>query len=284
MLPFLILLLSCSGTGKYVKIIGELDKDEISGIEYVNGSKWLWAIEDSGNKAKIHGLAENGETKHTVNIKKADNVDWEDITSDKEGNLYIGDFGNNKNDREDLVIYRVDRDDLKNDEAKVAYEVSFYYPEQEKFPPKKSKRFYDVESFFELNGNFYLFTKNRSARFDGRFNVYSVPNKKGKHKARLLATLNSCDVYRKCALTGADISPDGKTAVLLSGDKIWLIEGFTEKGFTQDMMKEYKLEHYSQKEGICFKDDNTLLMVDEKPKNNSAFLYQVKISDLKSKL
>ena len=283
-LSFLVLLFSCSDNGKYIKVIGELDKNEISGIEYTSGSKWLWTIEDSGNKNKIYGLGKDGKTEHAITIKNAKNVDWEDITSDKEGNLYIGDFGNNDNDREDLVIYKVNKKDLEKKEADAAYKISFYYPEQDKFPPKKSKRFYDVEAFFELEGNFYLFTKNRSARFDGSFNVYKVPNAKGNHKAELLATLNSCDVYRKCAITAADVSPDGTTAVLLSGDKIWLIEGFAEKGFTQDMLQEYKIDHYSQKEGICFKDDNTLLIVDEKHKKNEAYLYQLKISDLKSKL
>lgn len=284
MLSFLVLLFSCSDNGRYIKVIGELDKDEVSGIEYIKDSNHIWVIEDSGNKNKIYRLGKDGKTEHAITIKNAKNVDWEDITSDKEGNLYIGDFGNNDNDREDLVIYKVNKNDLDKKEALAAYKISFYYPEQDKFPPKKSKRFYDVEAFFELEGNFYLFTKNRSARFDGSFNVYKVPNAEGNHKAELLATLNSCDVYRKCAITAADVSPDGKTAVLLSGDKIWLLNGFTEKGFNQDMMQEYEIDHYSQKEGICFKDDNTLLIVDEKHKKNEAYLYQLKISDLKSKL
>ncbi|NDI98401.1 hypothetical protein GWA97_04885 [Flavobacterium sp. LaA7.5] len=283
-LSFLVLLLSCSDSGKYIKVIGELDKDEISGIEYTAGSKWLWVIEDSGNKNKIYGLGKDGKTEHAITVKNAENTDWEDITSDERGNLYIGDFGNNDNDREDLAIYKVNKNDLDKEEAVAEYKVSFYYPEQDKFPPKKSKRFYDAEAFFELKGNFYLFTKNRSAGFDGSFNVYKIPNTEGRHKAELLATLNSCDVYRKCAITAADVSPDGTTAVLLSGDKIWLLQDFTEKGFNQDMMQEYEIDHYTQKEGICFTDENTLFIVDEKEKKGKAFLYELKISDLKPKL
>ncbi|OIQ21079.1 MAG: hypothetical protein BM557_04805 [Flavobacterium sp. MedPE-SWcel] len=284
-LPLSFLLLSCSGTGNYLKLIGKLDKNEISGIEYIEQSnEWLWAIEDSGNKNKIYGLDQEGKTQHSVTIKNAKNVDWEDLTSDEEGNLYIGDFGNNDNARKDLGIYKVKNSDLKKKKASAEYKVSFYYPEQQKFPPKRSKRFYDVESFFEYGDNFYLFTKNRSAGFDGSFNVYKVPNSKGRHKAELIASLTSCDNYRKCAITAADISPDGKTVVLLSGQKIWLLRDTLEKGFNQDMMQEFDLGHYSQKEGICFKDNNTLLIADEKHKNKKPSLYELKISDLKSGL
>lgn len=284
MLSSLVFFLSCTGTGEYLKLIGDIDKNEVSGIEYMTDSNQLWVIEDSGNSNEIHLLNEKGQTVKSITIENAENEDWEDITSDKEGNLYIGDFGNNSNSRKDLHIYKINAEDLDNDdEISYSYKVSFYYPEQEKFPPKKSKRFYDSEAFFEHEGNFYLFTKNRSAKYDGRFAVYKIPNKPGSHAAQLIASLNSCSTYRKCAITAADISPDGSTAVLLSGDKVWLLEGFAEKGFTQEMVKAYSLDHYSQKEGVCYKDNNTLYIADEKHKKSGGMLYEVKISDLNAK-
>jgi hypothetical protein len=68
-------------------------------------------IEDSGNANKIYGLnqRENSKKHHYQN---AENIDWEEITKDKEGNLYIGDFGNNENKREDLCIYKIAKDSL----------------------------------------------------------------------------------------------------------------------------------------------------------------------------
>jgi hypothetical protein len=30
-------------------------------------------------------------------------------TKDKDGNLYVGDFGNNDNERKDLCIYKIDK-------------------------------------------------------------------------------------------------------------------------------------------------------------------------------
>lgn len=274
-----LLLLSCNGAEDKLTVLGETGKDEISGTEYVNGV--LWALEDSGNKDILYRIGEKGGIEQQLRLRGMKNKDWEDLTSDAEGNLYIGDFGNNDNDRKDLAIYKINRDSLDNDITQPDYGVYFKYPDQKSFPPKKSEFLYDAEAFFEHNGNFYIFTKNRSARYDGSFKVYKVPNRAGSHTAVLTGTYTSCSAYRKCAITGADISPDG-TVALLSSDKVWLIPGFSE-GFKQEALQQYELGHYSQKEGITFKDNNTLLIADEKEDGTGGLLYSVTITDLKAK-
>ena len=274
-----LLLLSCNGAEDKLTVLGETGKDEISGTEYVNGV--LWALEDSGNKDILYRIGEKGGIEQQLRLRGMKNKDWEDLTSDAEGNLYIGDFGNNYNDRKNLAIYKINRDSLDNDMTQPDYTVYFKYPDQKSFPPKKSEFLYDAEAFFEHNGNFYIFTKNRSARYDGSFKVYKVPNKAGSHTAVLAGTYTSCSAYRKCAITGADISPDG-TVALLSSDKVWLIPGFSEV-FKQEAMQQYELGHYSQKEGITFKDNNTLLIADEKEDGAGGLLYSVTITDLKAK-
>lgn len=274
-----LLLLSCNGAEDKLTVLGETGKDEISGTEYVNGV--IWALEDSGNKDILYRIGEKGGIEQQLRLRGMKNKDWEDLTSDAEGNLYIGDFGNNDNDRKDLAIYKINRDSLDNDITQPDYAVYFKYPDQKSFPPKKSEFLYDAEAFFEHNGNFYIFTKNRSARYDGSFKVYKVPNRAGSHTAVLAGTYTSCSAYRKCAITGADISTDG-TVALLSSDKVWLIPGFSE-GFKQEAMQQYELGHYSQKEGITFKDNNTLLIADEKEDGTGGLLYSVTITDLKAK-
>lgn len=273
-----LLLLSCNGAEDKLTVLGETGKDEISGTEYVNGK--LWAIEDSGNKDILYRIGDKGGIEQQLRLRGMKNKDWEDLTSDAEGNLYIGDFGNNDNDRKDLAIHKINKDSLRNDSTHPDYTVYFKYPEQQSFPPKKSEFLYDAEAFFELNGNFYIFTKNRSARYDGSFKVYKVPNRAGSHTAVLAGNYTSCSAYRKCAVTGADISPDG-TAVLLSSDKVWLIQNFSE-GFKQEAMQQYEQGHYSQKEGITFKDDSILLITDEKEDGTGGMLYRVNIKDLKA--
>jgi len=57
---------------------------------------------------------------------------------------------------------------------------------------------------------FYLFTKNRSSEFDGTTLMYGIPNIAGNHAAKLMGSFKSCGDFRNCAITSADISPDGK--------------------------------------------------------------------------
>ena len=90
--------------------------------------------------------------KKQVNIK-AKNHDWEDLASDKSGNLYIGDFGNNENKRKNIVILKVMNDSLKSSGGIDVLEISFFYSEQKQFPPVKNKMHFDCEAFFHYNDN-----------------------------------------------------------------------------------------------------------------------------------
>ena len=281
---FAIALLSCNGKSQEINTnTVKLKLKEASGVEVSSASDLIWVLEDSGNKNNIYGLNSDGSINQTIKIENVKNVDWEDLTSDKVGNLYIGDFGNNDNARKDLCIYKVNSDNLKQDIATASQKISFYYPEQTEFPPKKSGLLYDAESFFEHNGNFYIFTKNRSKGFDGSVFLYKIPNQEGNHKAQLLGTFQACNIYKKCAITSADISPDGKTIAILSASRVYLLTNFSSDDFLGGKTEEIQLPEVTQKEGICFKDNETLLIVDEKDKKTGGNLYEIKISDLKSK-
>ena len=147
-LLFVLLCWNSQDTGK-LKVIADLPKSlkEVSGTETIMGSKLIWMLNDGGNSSKLYGVSKKGNIKKTLKIE-AKNNDWEDLTSDKEGNLYIGDFGNNDNRRKDLAILKVAHKDLMNSEDAPVERIQFYYPNQKKFPPKKSALFFDAESFF----------------------------------------------------------------------------------------------------------------------------------------
>lgn len=270
------ILLACQQDSTVLKTLYSLPKKlkEVSGIVYFPENTMLWALEDSGNANKIYGLNAQGEIAKTVTITNATNVDWEDITKDKAGNLYIGDFGNNDNIRKDLCIYKVDKSALGKENAVSSYKISFAYPEQKDFPPKKSEMFYDVEGFFEFNNSFYLFTKNRSKNFDGTASIYKIPNAAGKQKATLVGTFKTCSNYNHCAITSAAISPDAKKVVILCHDKIILFQGFQGDNFLKGTQTEIDLDHFSQKEAVAFKDNKTLLIADEKTKKIGGKVYE----------
>jgi hypothetical protein len=250
---------------------------EVSGITYFPDSNLIYTLEDSGNKNAIYAINSEGKLDKTITISNAKNVDWEDITKDKNGNIYIGDFGNNDNDRKDLCIYKINKNQLNKDQASAEYKVSFSYPEQTEFPPKKKEMFYDVEGFFEYQNYFYLFTKNRSKGFDGTAFIYKIANKPGTQKATKIGEFKTCNNYNHCVLTSATISPDGKKVVLLSHDKIVLFKGFKGDLFHKGTQTEIKLNHFSQKEAIVFKDNNTLIIADEKTNKVGGNVYEFKL-------
>jgi hypothetical protein len=280
-----VMVLSCNQDSSIIKTVFLFPKNlkEVSGISYSSKTNLLWTLEDSGNKNIIYGLNSIGAIGRAITIENTINVDWEDITQDNDGNLYIGDFGNNDNVRKDLCIYKIAKASLVNNKLLPAYKISFEYPEQVEFPPKKKTLFYDVEGFFEFKNNFYLFTKNRSSEFDGTVFVYKVPNTSGFHKAELIGQFKTCEDFDNCAITSAAISPEGTKAVLLSHSKIWLFENFSSDDFLSGTKTEIDLLHYSQKEAICFKDNTTLLIADERVKKNGGKLYQVSLNKLKTK-
>ncbi|CAM3634994.1 hypothetical protein FLGE108171_07345 [Flavobacterium gelidilacus] len=253
---------------------------EVSGIAITNNSTWV--IEDAGNKNIIYGLTEKGKIEIESKVSNIKNIDWEDLTTDIKGNLYIGDFGNNENERKDLCIYSIAKNNLKKDIISVD-KTTFSYPEQTKFPPKKKDLLFDCEAFFEWNGNFYLFTKNRSKDFDGTCLIYKIANQKGAQKAELISSFKTCLNDHNCTITSAAISSDGTKIVLLTHDAVFLFENFKSDAFTNGTLKKLELNHVSQKESICFKDDATLLIADERNGKQDGNVYEVKLQDLKTK-
>jgi len=280
-----LILISCDTDSGPLKTIFLFPQElkEISAVEMTTKSDLIWTLEDKGNEANLYAIDWKGKLVSTLSITDAVNNDWEDLTSDGEGNVYIGDFGNNDNERKDLCIYKVDAAQLNKSTTKIASKISFYFPEQKDFPPTKSGLFYDVEAFFILNNTFYLFTKNRSSQFDGTTLLYSVPNEIGNHRARFISSFKTCDVYKKCAITSADSSPDGKSIVLLSGASVWVFTDYKNDDFFSGKAHQIDLQHFSQKEGICFGKNNKIYISDERKKKSGGKLYELDLSKLKSK-
>jgi len=280
-----IILLACQQqSNDDLKTLYSLPKKlkEVSGITYLPESNLLYTLEDRGNPNKIYALNAECEIEKTITITNAENIDWEDITKDKENNLYIGDFGNNDNKRQDLCIYKINKNELNKENALSEYKISFSYPEQKDFPPKKKEMFYDVEGFFEHQNYFYLFTKNRSKGFDGTAFIYKIPNAAGTQKATKIGEFKTCDNYNHCVLTSASISPDGKKIVVLSHDKIVLFENFQGDSFHKGTQTQINLNHFSQKESVVFKDNNTLLIADEKTSKLDGNVYEFKLNELRN--
>lgn len=283
-LLFTFLLLSCTSKESDLKKIFSFPKNlkEVSGIEADTNSNRIWVLQDKGNEAAIFSLDSSGKIVQTIQINNVQNNDWEDLSKDANGNFYIGDFGNNDNIRRDLAIYKLDAAQLESASANVSQKTTFYFPEQKEFPPKKSERIFDVESFFILGDYFYLFTKNRSANFDGTTVLYQVPNQSGNHAAKLIGQFKTCGIFKQCAITSAAISPNGSTVALLTSTSVWLFTKFSSNNFLSGKVQEIDLHDFSQKEGLCFVNNSKLLICDEKDKKSGGNVYELDLANSKS--
>lgn len=269
-----LFLVSCENYGQ-LTLISDLSNSlkEVSGNEIIANSNLIWMHNDSGNKSELFGVNLQGKIEKVVKVN-AKNRDWEDITSDKKGNLYIGDFGNNNQKRKKLSILKIANQDLLNSEEVEVQKISFEYPKLN----AKKKVFFDAEAFFYHQNYFYILTKSRKKKNLGKTLLFKVPNKIGKHVAEFISEFTFCNQL-DCRITSADISKDGKKVVLLNHNAIFMLTAFTNDDFFSGKMKEISLEHTSQKEGICFKDDNTLLITDEYSKHTKGNLYSFLISN-----
>ncbi|MFD2568525.1 SdiA-regulated domain-containing protein [Pseudotenacibaculum haliotis] len=279
-LPFSLLLFtllfftSCENFGQLevkTKLPGLME--EVSGIQYDANEDAFWMLNDSGNKPSVFLITEQGKVLRELKIDAANN-DWEDITMDEEGNLYVGDFGNNANDRKDLRILKIKKEDLKSKKKIQVEKIYFSFPEQKKFPPKK--KYYDVEGFFAWKGSFYVFTKSRVKNKIGRTFLYRVPNIQdykpaesyGVFPAQRIADFTTCG-EKYCWITGADITRDGSKVVLINHKSAWVFSGFTGDNFFSGTATEYPFDHSSQKESVTFKNDTTLFVADEDERGTS---------------
>lgn len=260
-IPILIVA-SCKPPG-LLTLEGSINNSltEVSAAEISKDSDLIWVIEDAGNENDLIGLDKKGRIVKSIAIKNAKNRDWEDLASDNDGNIYIGDIGNNNKKRRKFRIYKVKSEDLNNDVA-TADIIEFTLP--------KSQDSKDFESFFLYKNDFYVFSKETK-----KFIVLKVENKIGTQVAKVLSDYNLEGKNNK--ITSADISDDGKTIVLLNHNKLWKITNFNSDDFFSGTITEEKFEHNSQKEGICIIDNNHVLITDERNGDEGGNIYTYKL-------
>lgn len=178
--------------------------EEISTLAYEDRDTSVvsfWGLNDSGNKAEIYRLTEDGKIIQTITVANAKNIDWEEIALD-ENHLYIGDFGNNVGKRKDLAIYKINRKDINLAESHLilnAEKIEFFYPEQTTFGYKNLTTNWDAEAFFVYHNQIHILTKEWSNQ---AITHYTIPiDSSKKHAAKKIETYAS-----NFMVTGAHLS------------------------------------------------------------------------------
>lgn len=276
------LLFGLSATAQEVELdsVAQLSTDlkEISGMQRTPSGK-IWALNDSGNRPEIFQLNEKGEILRFVTITNAKNTDWEAMAVDDKGFVYIGDFGNNRNERQDLKIYIVSEADLLAGITAEASVINFRYPDQKEYPAKKENQNFDMEAMVWSANNLWLFSKNRTDPFTGFANVYKLPATPGSYVAEKVDSLYMGKGPRELMqVTDADFSPDGKLLALLSYDKIYLIHDVPYNDMLGGRIEEMTIAKISQRESITFLNDSILLIADERSILGGGNLYSLDIA------
>lgn len=244
------------------------DLEETSGLQWLP-SGHLASINDSGNPEEIFIIDTTGQLVKKIKVNHAQNNDWEALSMDSQGQLYIGNFGNNNNDRQDLEIIVIPRGFDSGTETTPVYNIQFSYEDQPSFPPKEGQWRFDCEAFIVKGEWIYLFTKSRVEPFDGKSYIYRIPNKKGQHIAQKIGYLqmkpNKMIHYW---VTDAAYHSETHTLAVLTTKKVYfytLPESTIEKGSQCQLKHSQQLGFIKQREAITFnKDGNELYLTDEK--------------------
>ena len=224
---------------------------ESSGLAPTPTSGDYYSFGDDGNSPTLYEISGTGQLVRAVAIN-APNTDWESLSRDPQGNYYIGDCGNNESTRQDLAIYRV-----RPETPQQVGKISFTYPDQKDFPPKKKQRNFDVEASLWHDGQVWLFTKDRGRQ--AASNVYTVPDQPGDYTAKKVTSLAIPG-----EVTDAALRPDGRRLVLLGRGELFILDGNSWADILKATPRRIDLSGAGQTEGAVFKDDKTLLISTEK--------------------
>lgn len=280
---FLLVIITCfliSSCEDYadLKKIQHLSEtmSEVSGLAMIPDSDLIWMINDSGNKNIVYGYRAEGDIEREIEITNAKNVDWEDLASDEQGNLYIPDFGNNGLDsRDTFIVYKIPSPNTLKSDKVTAEIIEFSFLNKDEVKSDGMK--FNAEALVYIDSFLYIFTKNRNDRDGGRTTVYRLPSIPGKYNAREIEELRTCSGRNDCYITAAALSPNKKRLALQSHDKVFILENFVAPNFSRGKLIEIDLVHSSQKEGVTFKNDSTLYITDERRIHTGGNLYEFRI-------
>jgi hypothetical protein len=181
----------------------------------------LWTENDSGNAPLVYATDTTGASLGTFRIAGARDRDWEDIALGPCGTatcLYLADTGDNRERQPFAWLYRVPEPILPAKhprrivDTRAAEAVRFRYPDGP----------HDVEAMWVApNGDAHLVTKGRS----GPIRHYRVPaaawKSGGPVTAELIERLPIGIASREDRVTGAGLSPDGRTVAIRTYSSVY---------------------------------------------------------------
>ena len=189
------------GAPEVAATVSDPGLDEISGIVMSRRQPGvLWVHEDSGAGPVLTALGTDGVTMATLTLTGGSSTDWEDLAIAPCGDadcLWVGDFGDNSEQRTDVQLLRVEEPLIGGRSTLEAPAVAVPYRYEE--GPQ------DAEALVVTRtGQPYVLTK----RTDATSHIYSIPMD-GAGVAERVATISTGTTSGlPTSTTAADIWPD----------------------------------------------------------------------------
>ena len=239
---------------------GRLDKKEIPESSGVIASRKFpgvfWTINDSGNGPTLFAFTRDGRlaAEYPVNVR---NNDWEAVTADDEGHLFIGDIGNNARDRDRVIVYRLDEPDPTQKQSRPAAALRVGAMLRLKFPGQP----FDAESLFVHKGRGYVISKLLSGKNAGVYSFDLAPQQDA-------ATLEPvCELPVRSPVTDAALSPDGDRLAVMTVTGPYLFAGLGGDVAKAANVEPTHITYFDpgdlNMEGVCFVEGGLLATTEE---------------------
>ncbi len=273
-----------SGTGYGPPVamgtIEDLDVRESSGLVASRRSPGrYWTHNDSDDGPFLYCLGSRGERCGTWQVTGADALDWEDIAAGpgpdpSNSYLYVGDIGDNLDDRSEVVVYRVPEPAVPDGQPPPSRASPGRTEPAERLRLRYPDGSHNAEALLvhPQSGDLYIVVK------DVKPWVYVVRapiTGRTIHVLERIATLST-----GTEVTGGDIAPDGRAVALCGYGPGYELRLPTGAGRFDDVWGQppqpLALGARAQGEAIAYRlDGKALLTTSESPFGGASPLYQI---------
>lgn len=205
-------------------LITNKELEEVSGFAASHAHEdVLWAINDSGNPARLYALSLRGKELAHYDVEGANNIDWEDLASFNQNGkhyLLVADTGDNGGQRKSVTLYVFEEPaSLVNGTLRPAWSIRVRWPD--------GPRDCEAVAVDAAAGNILLVSKKREPPelfllpLADPGNQWREPRRIGR-----LSGVPAADPELQRGdpaiaklfpqVTAADVSPDGKTFAVLT--------------------------------------------------------------------
>jgi hypothetical protein len=224
------------------------------------------SINDSGNAPAVFKVSYSGKLKQTITLPIINN-DWEAVSADSDY-FYVADIGNNKGQREQVAVYKVNQQNVKDIET-----LSIKYAANNVNSNIPYAHDYDAEAMVKKGNELLLFSKSWSS---GITHVYRINEGENLQVLTPFAAISGLPGV----VTGVDYD-SGKQQYVVVGYKSDPFGNFA--AFIAEVSQDFTLtsiwplEGYKQVEGVCVDKGGNYWFTEEKTETRAASLSKASV-------